>query len=125
MIDHLSLGTHLYTEAVAFYARVLAPMGLTVQRNTGEEAAFGTPSQWDFFLYPAQPGQSVLGHRTHVAWRAPSRAAVIAAHAAALEARGTDLFAPRERPDISPDYFGAMFCDLDGHRVEVKTDAPA
>ena len=36
---------------------------------------------------------------------------------------GRDLFSPRERPDISPTYFGAMFSDLDGHRIEVLTNA--
>jgi hypothetical protein len=48
---------------------------------------------------------------------------VVAAHEAALAADGGDLFAPRERPDIAPGYYGAMFTDLDGHRIEVKTDA--
>ena len=32
-----------------------------------------------------------------------------------------DIFTPRERPDISNTYFGAMFHDLDGHRIEVLT----
>ncbi|HEX3139915.1 MAG TPA: VOC family protein, partial [Rhizobacter sp.] len=57
----------------------------------------------------------------HLAFSAGSRAQVAAVHAAALAATGADLFTPRERPDISPSYFGAMFTDLDGHRVEVLT----
>ena len=58
----------------------------------------------------------------HVALGAGSRAAVSAAHEAALAAAAQDLFTPRERPDISTTYFGAMFRDLDGHRIEILTN---
>ena len=123
MIDHLSLGTRRYAEAVAFYRRVLAPLGVDLQRDTGAEAAFGTPEHWCFYVYPAEDGQNVTGNRTHVAWRAPTRGAVEAVHGAAMQAAGADLFTPRLRPDISATYYGAMFTDLDGHRIEVKTEA--
>src|SRR6187402_1077515 len=98
MIDHLSLGSHRYTEAVAFYRRILAPLGVALQRDTGAEAAYGTEQQWCFFLYPAEAGAGVVGKGTHVAWGAPSRAAVEAVHAAAIEAGAADLFTPRLRP---------------------------
>jgi catechol 2,3-dioxygenase-like lactoylglutathione lyase family enzyme len=52
VIDHVSLGTHHYTEAVAFYQQVLKPLGVELVRDTGAEAAFGTAAQWSFFLYP-------------------------------------------------------------------------
>ncbi|HEX6703702.1 MAG TPA: VOC family protein [Albitalea sp.] len=123
MIDHVSLGTARYADAVAFYRRVLAPLGLSLQRDTGAEAAFGTPDRWTFFLYPVPAGDKPTAPGTHLAFAAPTRAAVAAAHDAALTSTGTDLFTPRERPDISPSYFGAMFLDLDGHRIEVLTNA--
>lgn len=120
MIDHISLGTQCYAEAVAFYSRVLAPMQVGLQRDTGAEAAFGTAARWSFFLYPH--GERVTAPGTHVAFAAASRAQVMAVHAAALAASAIDLFSPRTRPDISPTYFGAMFTDLDGHRIEVLTN---
>jgi catechol 2,3-dioxygenase-like lactoylglutathione lyase family enzyme len=123
MIDHISLGSHRYTEAVTFYRAALAPLGAGLQRDTGAEAAFGTAELWSFFLYPAEPGRIVVGEKTHVAWRAPSRAIVEAVHAAAVGAGARDLFTPRLRPDISETYYGAMFADLDGHRIEVLTNA--
>lgn len=123
MLDHVSLGTHRYAEAVDFYRRVLAPLGLDLQRDTGAEAAFGTNARWTFYLYPAPPADPVTGRGTHVALRADTRDAVAAAHQAALAASAQDLFTPRERPDISPTYFGAMFSDLDGHRIEILTNA--
>ena len=46
MIDHVSLGTTRYAEAVDFYRRALAPLGLALQRDTGAEAAFGTAENW-------------------------------------------------------------------------------
>ncbi|HVE53119.1 MAG TPA: VOC family protein [Ramlibacter sp.] len=123
MIDHVSLGTRDYARAVRFYQEVLAPLGLGLLRDTGAEAAFGTDAHWCFFLYPVDGAAPVVGERMHLAWGATSREHVHAVHAAALRAAGGGIFGPRERPDISPTYFGAMFTDLDGHRIEVKTDA--
>ena len=60
---------------------------------------------------------------THLAFGAASRAEVSAVHEAAMAASAKDVFTPRERPDISPTYFGAIFLDLDGHRIEVLTNA--
>lgn len=125
MIDHVSVGSRRYAEAVAFYQRALAPLGLTLQRDTGKEAAFGSDDDWMFFIYPVADDAAVTAAGMHVAFRATSRATVEQVHASALQAQGRDIFTPRTRPDISTTYFGAMFNDLDGHRIEVKTDAPA
>jgi catechol 2,3-dioxygenase-like lactoylglutathione lyase family enzyme len=122
MIDHVSLGTLQYDAAVLFYKSALAPLGVELLRDTGKEAAFGTPSQWSFFLYPITADEKVTAPGTHVALSAPSRAVVAAVHANALAASAKDIFTPRERPDISTTYFGAMFHDLDGHRIEILTN---
>lgn len=124
MLDHASLGTATYADTVHFFQQALAPMGLTLQRDTGREAAFGHGTDWCFFVYPLEAGQPATAGGQHLAFRASSRAAVQAAHAAALAAGGSDLFSPRERPDISASYYGAMFGDADGHRIEVLTHAP-
>jgi catechol 2,3-dioxygenase-like lactoylglutathione lyase family enzyme len=123
MIDHVSLGTRRYAEAVAFYRQALAPLGLQLLRDTGREAAFGTPERWAFFLYPVAEGEPVVAQGLHVAFDAASRDHVRQVHAGALAAGGNDIFTPRARPDIDERYFGAMFHDLDGHRIEVKTNA--
>jgi catechol 2,3-dioxygenase-like lactoylglutathione lyase family enzyme len=123
MLDHISIGTHRYADAVHFYQRILAPLSVELLRDTGKEAAFGKPSQWSFFLYPIEATEKVTAPGTHVALSAPSRAAVAAVHNAALAKSATDIFTPRLRPDISDTYFGAMLHDLDGHRIEVLTNA--
>jgi catechol 2,3-dioxygenase-like lactoylglutathione lyase family enzyme len=125
MIDHVSLGSRRYADAVAFYERALAPLGITLQRDTGKEAAFGRGDDWMFFVYPVADDAAVTAPGMHLAFRAASRSAVEQVHAHALQAQGQDIFTPRTRPDINATYFGAMFHDLDGHRIEVKTDAPA
>ena len=123
MIDHVSLGTTRYADAVAFYRRALAPLGMALLRDTGAEAAFGTPAHWSFFLYPVPEGEPVTASGTHVALGAASRNAVSATHEAAIAAGAKDIFTPRTRPDIGETYFGAMFHDLDDHRIEVTTHA--
>lgn len=123
MIDHVSLGTRRYADSVAFYSRVLAPLGMGLLRDTGSEAAFGTPERWCFFLYPVPEDEAVTARGAHIALGAPGRGAVAATHEAALAAEARDIFTPRARPDISETYFGAMFHDLDGHRIEVLTNA--
>jgi catechol 2,3-dioxygenase-like lactoylglutathione lyase family enzyme len=121
MIEHVSLGTHHYPQAVPFYQQVLAPLGLTLRRDTGAEAAFGAGDQWSFFLYPVAVGKPVVAEGTHVALGASSRQAVQQVHALAMAAQVPDIFTPRTRPDINDTYFGAMFNDIDGHRIEVLT----
>ena len=123
MIDHISLGTTHYGQSVIFYQRVLAPLGMALQRDTGAEASFGTASHWPFFLYPIAAGQQVTAPGAHFAFAAASRAEVMAVYETAMAASGTSTVTQRERPDISPTYFGAIFLDLDGHRIEVLTHA--
>jgi catechol 2,3-dioxygenase-like lactoylglutathione lyase family enzyme len=124
MIDHVSLGTTRYAQAVDFYRRVLQPLGMSLQRDTGAEAAFGTAQSWSFFLYPLDTEGLITAPGMHLAFGAASRSQVAAVHDAALSALAQNLRSPCERPEISQTYFGAMFTDLDGHRIEVKTDGP-
>lgn len=61
---------------------------------------------------------------THVALRAPSRAAVDAFHAAALAAGGVDHGAPGLRTHYHPNYYGAFVLDPDGYNIEAVTHDP-
>jgi catechol 2,3-dioxygenase-like lactoylglutathione lyase family enzyme len=124
MIDHISLGTTRYGVSVAFYQRIFAPLGMALQRDTGAEAAFGTASHWSFFLYPIADIPAVTAPGAHFAFAAATHAEVVAVYEAALAAGATSRVTPCERPDISSTYFGAIFLDLDGHRIEVLTNAP-
>ena len=107
MIEHVSMGTHRYPEAVAFYRHALAPLGMALLRDTGAEAAFGMPSHWSFFLYPVPVQGQVVAKGMHVALVALSRAFVAQVHAAALAAGAHDIFAHANgptsaRPTLAP-----------------------
>jgi catechol 2,3-dioxygenase-like lactoylglutathione lyase family enzyme len=118
MIDHTSLGVRNFDAAVAFYASCLKTLGYDLQRMKPDEAAFGTPESWGFFLYPVAAQKSVVGERAHVAFSATGREAVGAFHRTAVENGATAVRPPGPRPDISPEYFGTVVIDPDGHTLE-------
>ena len=123
MLDHVSLGTHDFARAVAFYDAVLHPLGLALQRSDDDEAAFGTAAEWIFFVYPVGDDDHAPGARMHVAFRARDRDAVRGAHAQALAQGAQELRPADARPQFGADYFGSVFRDPDGHVIEVMTRA--
>jgi catechol 2,3-dioxygenase-like lactoylglutathione lyase family enzyme len=118
MIDHTSLGVRDFAKAIAFYEACLRPLGYALQRTKPDEAAFGTEQHWGFFLYPVAAGKSVVGERTHVAFSASKRGAIDAFHRTAVENGARPVRPPGPRPDISPEYFGTVVVDPDGHTLE-------
>jgi catechol 2,3-dioxygenase-like lactoylglutathione lyase family enzyme len=118
MIDHTSLGVKDFERAVAFYSACLGPLGYSLQRMTDAEAAFGVEAAWGFFLYPVASGASIVGERNHVAFSAPDRSAVEAFHQTAIANGARSVRPPGGRPDISPDYFGTVLVDPEGHTLE-------
>ncbi|MGX5730297.1 VOC family protein [Pseudoxanthomonas beigongshangi] len=130
MIDHAGFAVADYPRSRAFYTQVLAPLGYAVvmevtERETGpggyQGCGFGPPRKPAFWVGTgARPGTG-----THVAFTAPSRAAVDAFHAAALAAGATDNGAPGPRPHYHPDYYAAFVIDPDGNNVEAVCHASA
>jgi len=124
MLDHVSLGCRDLSKSTAFFAAVFAPLGYRVHKSDEQETAIGPSEHWAFFLYPAsQPAAALVGDRMHVAFRADSRALVVAAFEAARTAGAQAVpdREPAERPQFGADYFGGVFRDLDGHLIEVLT----
>jgi hypothetical protein len=54
----------------------------------------------------------------HFCFDAPTRKAVDAFHAAALEVGGRDNGKPALRADYGPDYYAAFVIDPDGYRID-------
>lgn len=125
MLDHVSLGVHDLDRSTDFYTRVLGAIGYRLHRKEAAEVAFGPEDVWSFFLYPTERNDSVVGARTHVAFRAADRDSVRAFYRAALAAGGSGVpdREPAERPQFGADYFGAVLKDPDGHAIEVLTRA--
>jgi len=121
MFSHVTIGARDLKRLVAFYDAVLAPLGIArVMMN--EEYGFAAWSREAegprfFVTAPANGQQAAPGNGTMTAFLAPSRAAVDAAHAAALAAGGTDEGAPGLRPHYAPDYYGAYMRDPEGNKV--------
>ncbi len=121
MIDHTGVAVSDFEKSKRFYTQALAPLGYSLLAEfpasvTGhaDVAGFGQAPKPDFWISRGAPNRPVV----HVAFRAPSRAAVDAFHQAALQAGGTDNGAPGLRPHHHPDYYGAFVLDPDGHNIE-------
>lgn len=127
ILSHVSLGTNRFEEAVAFYDRVLATLGvgrvmdLSAQCAVAYGRAF--PEFWVQAPCDGQRAQAANG--VHVAFLAASPQQVQAFHAAALAAGGTDDGAPGPRPHYGPQYWGCFVRDLDGHKIEAMAWLPA
>lgn len=120
MFDHISLGVTDLEASRDFYLAALAPPGigvvmeLSAEQTGGEPAfAFGSDGRPRFWI-----GRLTQVGMAHLAFSAPSRAAVDAFHAAAIAAGARDNGAPGPRPWYAPDYYGAFVIDLNGVNLE-------
>ena len=119
MFDHLSIGVRDLAAARGFYDAFFAPLGAAVSSETDKELAYGPDGKaGQFYLYPVE-GEQVAGLGTHLAFTAPTRAAVDAAYASAVALGATTIRAAGAHPDIAPDYYGAVLLDPDGNKLEI------
>lgn len=125
MLHHLSLGVADLSRSVDFYDSVLAPLGIVRvwsdlrPGESGQAVGYGLPGGGDKLALKQVAGAgAVLIRGFHLAFAAPSQAAVLAFHAAALGAGGQDNGGPGPRPQYGPDYYAAFVLDPDGHALE-------
>jgi catechol 2,3-dioxygenase-like lactoylglutathione lyase family enzyme len=119
VLGHLSFGVNDLERAAAFYDRTLAALGYVRVWSHEKGAGFGPKGGDDKLALFPKPGRVVApGPGFHLAFQAPSREAVDAFHAAALQAGATDCGAPGLRPQYSPTYYAAFVIDLDGYKLE-------
>jgi catechol 2,3-dioxygenase-like lactoylglutathione lyase family enzyme len=126
MFDHIGLVVGDFEKSKAFYTEALGPVGhsriVEITRDDGHAKSVGFchADGSDLWISQGDPTPPL-----HLAFRAGSRAAVDAFHAAALAAGGRDNGAPGLRPRYHPNYYGAYVLDPDGHHIEaVCHDAP-
>jgi catechol 2,3-dioxygenase-like lactoylglutathione lyase family enzyme len=130
MIDHLSIDVTDLERSRAFYDAVLKPLGYSCSAEQPDSYGYGPPRPssegtgshayvfWIGLEPKAKPANG------HVAFVAPSRAAVDAFYAAALAAGGRDDGKPGLRPKYHATYYAAFVTDPDGHRIEAVTHRP-
>jgi catechol 2,3-dioxygenase-like lactoylglutathione lyase family enzyme len=119
MLGHLSFGVVDLARATRFYDAVLAPLGYGRVWERPDAVGYGARGGADrLALFSRRDEASAPGAGFHLAFTAPSRAAVDAFHAAALETGGTDAGAPGPRPPYGAAYYAAFVVDPDGHKLE-------
>ena len=121
MVSHVTLGSNDLARSGKFYDALLEPLGYT--RVEDEEEAFaygvaGTKVPWFFIHLPFDGRPASWGNGTHVAFLAPSRAAVDAFHVAGLDNGAQDEGPPGLRPQYSKSYYGAYLRDPDGNKLQ-------
>jgi catechol 2,3-dioxygenase-like lactoylglutathione lyase family enzyme len=122
MLDHLSIQCADVTASAAFYDAVLAPVDGRRVMDFGAVIGFGVPPRPQFWIGPRTTGQGF--RETHIAFTAPSRAAVREFFQAAVGAHAEVLHEPRVWPEYHPNYYGAFVRDPDGNNVEAVCHAP-
>jgi catechol 2,3-dioxygenase-like lactoylglutathione lyase family enzyme len=121
VLSHVTIGANDPDTLIAFYDRVLAPLGIgrfwrdDAWGAAGWRASEGGPGFYvgrPFDRAPATPGNGVM-----VAFVAPTRDAVDAAWQAALDHGGSCAGRPGLRPQYGPDYYGAYMRDPEGNKL--------
>jgi catechol 2,3-dioxygenase-like lactoylglutathione lyase family enzyme len=123
MISHLSLGVRDLGRSGDFYDAVLTPLGCS--RSPGmqpSELAYSPDGQGIFWLYEVA-GEGPLGTQgSHLAFAVADREALHADADAARSGGGTFTRDAGPHPDIGPEYYGAIFLDPDGHKIELVVE---
>jgi catechol 2,3-dioxygenase-like lactoylglutathione lyase family enzyme len=123
MLHHLSIAVSDLDRSSAFYDAVLSAMGYVRVWTQGDAIGYGVPGGDDRFAIKHRSDYvHVPGDGFHIAFAAPSRAAVKNFYNAALKQGGKDNGAPGLRPAYGEHYFAAFVIDPDGYRIEATID---
>lgn len=120
VLDHISFGVRELARAADFYDAVLAALGYVQLFKKERGVGWGLPGARDeaFAVLAAAGEARAPGVGCHVAFAAPSRAAVDEFHAVAIRLGAADEGAPGLRPHYGEGYYAAFVRDLDGYRIE-------
>ena len=128
MLDHVSITIATPARAFPFWDAVMEALGVPCVVCRAGMVGYGLRNR------PGDDGHTYLSLRVttgavvpdnrHWCFRAPSRAAVDAFHAAGVAAGGRDDGPPGLRPDYHPAYYAAFLLDPDGNRIEAVCHQP-
>lgn len=119
MLGYVTIGALDVEAALPFYDAVFGAIGARRAFFEGGWAGYG-PEGADANTYVCPPfdGQAArAGNGIMIGFLAPSKAAVEAAHAAALANGGSDEGAPGPRPADSTNFYGAYVRDPTGNKL--------
>jgi catechol 2,3-dioxygenase-like lactoylglutathione lyase family enzyme len=118
MLHHISLPVSDLPASQALYTAALRALGYRLVAAAPGFAGFGVDDGEDILALSAREPAIAAGPGFHLAFAAPSRAAVDQFHAAALAHGAQDNGAPGLRLHYGPSYYAAFVIDGDGHRLE-------
>jgi catechol 2,3-dioxygenase-like lactoylglutathione lyase family enzyme len=116
VIDHIGFEVSDLSRSARFYDALFYALGARRMIESEHAVAYGVNGPEVWIVVRGRPPGPGYGH---VALHASGKAAVDAAHAAALANGGTDDGAPGQRPQYGRRYYAAYLRDPDGLRVEV------
>jgi catechol 2,3-dioxygenase-like lactoylglutathione lyase family enzyme len=125
MLHHVSFGVADLQRSARFYDAVLEPLGYVRvwedlrPGEQGQAVGYGRAGSGDKLALKEVGSVAVApGPGFHLAFAAPSKAAVRSFHERALSAGGRCNGPPGPRPQYGPNYYAAFVVDPDGHRIE-------
>jgi catechol 2,3-dioxygenase-like lactoylglutathione lyase family enzyme len=125
LLGHISFGVRDLAKATAFYDATMAALGYTRIDTYPHSVGYGLPGTHDDRLRLFERAEAGSpGGGFHVAFVAPSPAAVDQFHEAALRCGGTDQGGPGPRTRYGPTYYAAFVLDPDGYKIEAKYPPP-
>ena len=118
MLHHISLPVADLARSSKLYDGILATLGYRRVCSGKGYAGYGVTDGEDLFAIKNVTPATSAGPGFHLAFGAPSRAAVDEFHRLALANGATNGGKPGLRPHYGPTYYAAFIVDFDGHRVE-------
>jgi catechol 2,3-dioxygenase-like lactoylglutathione lyase family enzyme len=123
MLDHISITVSDIERAAPFWDAVMAALMVPRVVRNDRQLGYGLRNRPDddshsYFSIFESRGPALTPDNRHWCFRAPSRAAVDAFHAAGLANGGSCDGPPGLRADYHHGYYAAFLLDPDGNRVE-------
>jgi len=126
ILGHLSIGVRNYESAKAFYKAILAPLGISLvyesqvrlPTKSPRTLGFGPDKDHEILNLFERNDAHSPGQGFHIAFNAPSRAAVVEFHTAATQHGGKSDGEPGVRARYGTNYFAAFVFDPEGWKLE-------
>lgn len=119
MLRGARYGTRDLARARTFYDAIAELLGAKRVIDRDDLTGYQGPAGGLFIIGKPLAGEATVGNGTQMVFEAPSRAAVDAAHAKALELGGKCEGPPGFRGPPEMNFYAAYFRDLDGNKILV------